>query len=334
MQELEQIMFTEAVQKIPLPQSLIDDPQRLERFKVAILSAVESLYFDRIKPSLGEVRERLRGKTWQAVELRALLTVCANDPVRFILMPPPPFQPPCAMLRSCPPWFEGWTAESADVPVKAQSNENDSRKEAPQLSSQTPSTSALQTLASVIEGLYRERLRPTLAEVHRALFILGWSWMDVQKSTLVLADATNMFRLTKPSEGKPVEVLLKNTPSWFLGWPDDQGNPLVPLPSKEAETYVKCLMASGVVSCLGDDEVKAAEVLRSYSQAPLTLGELRFLVRKFLELGYLSYDDPTIVVTKVLIDEFSGAPSSFHSPSTLITSPGLKMEKRRIYSSI
>lgn len=324
MQELEQMLFTEAVQKLPLPQSLMDDPQRLERFKVAILSAVESLYFDRIKPSLGEVQERLRGKTWQPVELRALLTVCANDPSRFSLIPPSPGQPPCAMLRSCPPWFEGWTAESADdLPLKA-----------PQISLQTPTTSALQTLAAVVEGLYRERLRPTLAEVHRALLILGWSWMDVQKSTLVLADAAKMFRLTKPSEGKPVEVLLKNTPPWFLGWPEDQGNPLVPLPSQEAETYVKRLLASGVISSLGDDEVKAAEVLRSYSQAPLTLGELRFLVRKFLQLGYLSYDDPNIVVAKALLDEFSGAPSSFHRPSTLISSAVLKMEKRRIYSAI
>ncbi|CAK9040556.1 unnamed protein product [Durusdinium trenchii] len=100
--------FSATLRQLPLPPTL-ENPQRLERFKMALLSGVESLYRDRKKPFLGELQRRLKSsELWSNNELRAGAAVCALDASRYFLVPPFAGEPPCVLLRKPPPGFDEW----------------------------------------------------------------------------------------------------------------------------------------------------------------------------------------------------------------------------------
>lgn len=87
MPELEEVeRFGAMISKLALPETLAGNTQRLERYKLALLSAVESLYRDKKKPFLGELKRLLKpSKQWLNQELRAAATVSMNGIAAFPL---------------------------------------------------------------------------------------------------------------------------------------------------------------------------------------------------------------------------------------------------------
>mmetsp|Transcript_95533 Transcript_95533/g.274065 ORF Transcript_95533/g.274065 Transcript_95533/m.274065 type:complete len:530 (-) Transcript_95533:95-1684(-) len=100
--------FAMMLRSAPLPAGLCADLVKLGHLKDAIYLAVESMYFDRIVPALGELRGRLRGCGWQPSDFSCLLQICAHSPKTYELVPPTGEHPPQVLLRSTPPWFKGW----------------------------------------------------------------------------------------------------------------------------------------------------------------------------------------------------------------------------------
>mmetsp|Transcript_28684 Transcript_28684/g.95216 ORF Transcript_28684/g.95216 Transcript_28684/m.95216 type:complete len:545 (-) Transcript_28684:122-1756(-) len=74
---------------------------------------------------------------------------------------------------------------------------------------------------SCIEGLYCDRVTPTLAEIHRRIRSLGcWEHCEVQAITRLCARAPDVYKLTPPLKGHSIRILLRKEPAWFCGWVD------------------------------------------------------------------------------------------------------------------
>lgn len=100
--------FGEQIRKVPLPRSLAENAERLDRFKLAVLTCVESLYRDRLVPTVKEVNSRLRNSGWPGSEAKAALILCAAEPTRYVFLPPADGQQPQIHFRTPPAWFQGW----------------------------------------------------------------------------------------------------------------------------------------------------------------------------------------------------------------------------------
>jgi len=75
-----------------------------------LLHCIESLYRDRIAPTLGEIRDRLCDSDWSALEANAALTFGLQESDRYIIVPPSRGALPQILLRHPPSWFEGWVS--------------------------------------------------------------------------------------------------------------------------------------------------------------------------------------------------------------------------------
>jgi len=100
--------FVEHLRVAPLPAPFVKDVERLMSFRDAVKLCVESIYYDRLVPTLGEIYTRLRCCGWQSLELRAVLLICAHEPARYKLVPPSHGEPLKILLQRPPHWFEGW----------------------------------------------------------------------------------------------------------------------------------------------------------------------------------------------------------------------------------
>lgn len=76
----------------------------------ALRSCVDSLYRDRIEPSLSEVQQRLLKKGWTFQEVQGLLPLCARTNEYEIKLPVDGCQVRI-LLRSPPSWFDGWISD-------------------------------------------------------------------------------------------------------------------------------------------------------------------------------------------------------------------------------
>ncbi|CAK0907303.1 unnamed protein product [Prorocentrum cordatum] len=85
--------FSEVLRARALPKGL-----DLARLQGALLSCVEGLYRDRVRPDVGEVQRRLRGCGWQAREAGAAAAVAARDSSLYHVVPP---QETANPRRSC-----------------------------------------------------------------------------------------------------------------------------------------------------------------------------------------------------------------------------------------
>lgn len=76
----------------------------------ALRSCVESLYRDRLEPTLPELRGRLRESGWSIPEVNAVPALLARDAV-FQMLEPDGCRPLRVHLSETPAWFEGWIGE-------------------------------------------------------------------------------------------------------------------------------------------------------------------------------------------------------------------------------
>ncbi|CAJ1359306.1 unnamed protein product [Effrenium voratum] len=313
--ELEEVeRFTAALSEFPLPESL-EDMQRLERFQMAILSCVESLYRDREKPYLGQVLKRLRAtKLWLPSELRALPAVCAQEG-RYYLVPPFGGLAPCLLLRCAPPGYTEWYG---NMPL-----------EAPAVSKEEESARNLRAgmgdarcaqLREVVEDLYADRIEPSLPEVQERLRLRGWSFAEAQQAVLLYACQKETYRICKPTASKPVVVFLQETPPGFEGWADGIG--LLPEASPDMELGLKSVLAAGLAPRLSGGVAGAAAALQSHCRR--SLGELRALVRVFLKKGLLCYSGDELLPTEQLKAELNW----------LQDSPSTPQKPARIYARV
>mmetsp|Transcript_90600 Transcript_90600/g.143110 ORF Transcript_90600/g.143110 Transcript_90600/m.143110 type:complete len:570 (+) Transcript_90600:75-1784(+) len=78
----------------------------------ALRSCVDSLYRDRIEPSLGEVQQRLLKKGWNFQEVQATLPLCARQVKEYDIKLPIDGCQVLILLRTPPSWFDGWISET------------------------------------------------------------------------------------------------------------------------------------------------------------------------------------------------------------------------------
>lgn len=99
-----------------MPRSLVGSHAHLQRLESALLSCVESLYRDRVMPTVAEVQSRLRSSGWHASEARAVLSLAVADRWRYKLTSPEGGDPPLILFRNQPQWFKGWVnTDASDV---------------------------------------------------------------------------------------------------------------------------------------------------------------------------------------------------------------------------
>lgn len=317
MPELEEVERSGAmISKLALPETLAGNTQRLERYKLALLSAVESLYRDKKKPFLGELKRLLKpSKQWLNQELRAAATVCASDASRYFLVPPFAGEPPCILLRQPPPGFDEWYC---GLPVKSQRSED--QEATRQLEASIGCARAL-TMREVIDSFYKDCIEPSLPEVQQRLRLRGWTFVESQQAVLLYACQKSLYQVCKPTCRKPVVILLKEPPNSFSGWFDGIG--VVPQASAQMEFGLKSLLAAGFAPRLSGGVAGAAEILQEH--CPRSLGELRALLRVFLKKGLLRYDGDELVASKGLEKELRDLQVTPRTP---------ERRKARIYCNI
>eukprot|EP00930_Biecheleria_cincta_P029218 TRINITY_DN20343_c0_g1_i1.p1 TRINITY_DN20343_c0_g1~~TRINITY_DN20343_c0_g1_i1.p1 ORF type:complete len:335 (+),score=53.63 TRINITY_DN20343_c0_g1_i1:96-1100(+) len=292
----------------------------------------------KVKPTLSEVQARLRVGGWQQVELRAVLSVCAQDPRRYKILPPRDGHAPCVLLRDLPTG----TFNDADVDKHSFSPEHSKDAEvkggprppiAPppeRLNSQGLAPvleGKLSTMVECVHGLYKDRIEPTLPEIQARLRGAGWSFVEAQQAVLIYASQPQLFKVVKPSFGKPLTILLRETPTWFLGWSEEVDSARS-LPSADVQMGLKYFLACGLMPPLRDGISEAAATLKDcccQNFHSLSLGEIRRLLDHFLEKGLLVYTGREISPSRKLLDEFGDG--------KFVPRAGSK-PVRRIYSSI
>lgn len=92
------------------------DPETRRRCRV-LRSCLESLYRDRIEPTLGEVQERLRSRGWNHQEIQGLLPLCAQAAEEYIIVLPQNGKALRVFLRNPPAWFDGWLGKESTPAV-------------------------------------------------------------------------------------------------------------------------------------------------------------------------------------------------------------------------
>lgn len=156
--------FVQSLRQRPLPTAFAPGGPVLARFTTAILSCVEGLYRDRIKPTLGEVQARLRSSGWGFSEVQAILPICARDLETYELEPPKYGQPPLVLLRQPPQWFCGFVeAETTDAYSKDLWTEM--RNIVRELDSKKPASRFLGGLNQLAASLHKKKLGPKLASL-------------------------------------------------------------------------------------------------------------------------------------------------------------------------
>ncbi|CAE7329008.1 unnamed protein product [Symbiodinium natans] len=313
--------FHTKCRKLPLPKSLTQNPQKLSSLHDAILACIERLYRDKQKPFLGEVQKLLRAHRsitgpFTPQEVRSIAAVCASKPELFLLVPPMCGNAPCILLRKPPAGFEPWYER---LPQRGFCEEEASRNLRESIAS-----AQLATMRQVIEGLYADRIEPTLNEVQERLRQRGWSFSDAQQAVLLYACQKDIYDLSKPTLNKQIVVLLKEPPSGFLGWAEGAG--IIPQASTEMEFGLKSLLAAGLAPSLHGGVAGGAEALQSCCKR--SLGELRALLRVFILKGLLEYCDNELVATALLHKELDAFRQA--TPRT----PEKKKSSGRIYSQI
>lgn len=75
---------------------------------------IESLYYDRIRPTLREIQQRLeKSFSWSSTEARAAAMLCAREPEVYVVVPPSDGKPAHILLRSPPRCFQGFLAPTS-----------------------------------------------------------------------------------------------------------------------------------------------------------------------------------------------------------------------------
>lgn len=415
------------------------DHSKLSRLQVSLLSCIEGLYRDRLKPVVGEIQRRLRSSGWTFLEIQSVLPLCARNP-EFTIVFPDGNETLQVLLRLEPSWFQGWINEeefTAQVPKFWETFENvlkdDSlnlkgginnsalsiwqrvsseltlgevrhvvelamgrqsllsynpfngsrlcvqsgtkgqevlsavvvtlgnngsrnsraaptgsedfvQRKAKVVVSHLPSkpaspdtnpprcdelratvpasrpmdststahvlalelrarplpeslagnkkalTGCQQSLRKCIESLYRDRLRPTLAEVQRRLTERSWGAEDLQAVLPLSAREPDTYEIVAPVDGKPLCIFLQKPPSWFEGWVDADRNETNYSSDvwKSLEDFLregKPVLEGGVNGAALALRQRALPHLQH-----LSLGEIRDLVKRAVaERGLLTY---------------------------------------------
>eukprot|EP00434_Breviolum_minutum_P025707 symbB.v1.2.022718.t1/scaffold2026.1/size92022/7 len=176
-------------------------------------------------------------------------------------------------------------------------------------------------MREVIESFYKDCIEPSLPEVQQRLRSCGWTFIEAQQAVLLYACQPSVYEVTKPTERKPVVVLLKEPPKSFTEWFDGIG--VVPKASAEMEFGFKSLLAAGLAPSLSGGVAGAAASLQQH--CPRSLGELRALLRVFLKKGLLRYDGDELVPSKSLEKELHEIQVTPRTP---------ERRKARIYCNI
>jgi len=79
-----------------------------------------------------------------------------------------------------------------------------------------------EALRCCVEGLYRDRVKPTLSEVHRRLERDYPNCCEVSAVLPLAACKADVYKIVPPSENKLPEVHLQRPPAWFKGWLHDE----------------------------------------------------------------------------------------------------------------
>lgn len=88
----------------------------LSLLEVGLLNCIESLYRDRLLPTLAEVQQRLRSTGWRAAKMRLIIALAAREPERYNILPPTDGNTLCILLWQEPSWFQGWLdTDAADT---------------------------------------------------------------------------------------------------------------------------------------------------------------------------------------------------------------------------
>jgi len=159
-------------------------------------------------------------------------------------------------------------------------------------------------ILSCVEGLYRDRIAPTLGEVQMRLRrdrAAGWLDCEVRAAVLpICAREAEKYVLSPPFDGEPPRVLLKSPPAWFEGWVDIEATDTDGSYCDEVEKALReVLLSSGNAEsplCLSGGVSGAALQLRGFPKLPLVLRRLSLgQIEHVLELalgrgGLLKYD--------------------------------------------
>jgi len=86
----------------------VQSDDELERCQAVLNNCIESLYFERVEPSLGEVQRRLRELGWSQSELQLVLPLCARESERYDVRSPKKGKSVLILFRNPPTWFRGW----------------------------------------------------------------------------------------------------------------------------------------------------------------------------------------------------------------------------------
>eukprot|EP00927_Polykrikos_kofoidii_P007445 TRINITY_DN13056_c0_g2_i1.p1 TRINITY_DN13056_c0_g2~~TRINITY_DN13056_c0_g2_i1.p1 ORF type:complete len:697 (-),score=131.88 TRINITY_DN13056_c0_g2_i1:5-2095(-) len=103
--------FLILLQRRRLPPEL--ESEKLEAAQASVLSCVESLYRDRLRPVMGHLLSRLRESHSSEVVAQSVLPLCARMPDRYHILPPMQGDPPVILLKREPRWFQGWVDPKA-----------------------------------------------------------------------------------------------------------------------------------------------------------------------------------------------------------------------------
>eukprot|EP00927_Polykrikos_kofoidii_P078190 TRINITY_DN7503_c0_g1_i1.p1 TRINITY_DN7503_c0_g1~~TRINITY_DN7503_c0_g1_i1.p1 ORF type:complete len:497 (-),score=102.82 TRINITY_DN7503_c0_g1_i1:831-2321(-) len=148
--------FAEKLRRRELPSLLRRSDKRLNWCQVTLKECVETLYWERIAPTCGEMKSRLRNKGWSSCELGAVLALGAREPDVYWLMPPRKnpgsrtAMPARLLLKRRPLWFVDGFA----------------RDDSPELSSAT--LLAFEAYLDVEKPIFRGGVRGAALELQRS----------------------------------------------------------------------------------------------------------------------------------------------------------------------
>lgn len=421
----------------PLPNHF--DAVKLSSLQVGLLSCIEGLYRDRLRPVVGEIQRRLRSSGWKFLEIQSMLPLCARNSELYTIVPPADNEPPHVFLRNEPPWFKGWISEGEESPAQVASvweelekivlddtfhlkggindsalliwqrvlpifqhltlgevrnmvefavgkesllaydplngsrlhvqakgglvtsiaavdsspdsillangllshgllaksasqehirNGHDPRRCEESMRPKSPASSpiggssAAKVLASelrarplpeslanspdelkghqrslriCVESLYRDRLKPTLAEIQRRLTERAWGPEKLRAVLPLSAREPETYEIVAPVDGRPLCIFLRSPPDWFDGWVDAERSEAAY--SSEVWESLEAFLREGE-PVLEGGITGAALALRQRALPHLqhlSLGEIRDLVKRAVsERGLLAYAGGTL----------------------------------------
>eukprot|EP00927_Polykrikos_kofoidii_P078192 TRINITY_DN7503_c0_g1_i3.p1 TRINITY_DN7503_c0_g1~~TRINITY_DN7503_c0_g1_i3.p1 ORF type:complete len:569 (-),score=103.68 TRINITY_DN7503_c0_g1_i3:533-2239(-) len=150
------LAFADKLRRRELPSLLRRSDKRLNWCQVTLKECVETLYWERIAPTCGEMKSRLRNKGWSSCELGAVLALGAREPDVYWLIPPRKnpgsrtAMPARLLLKRRPLWFVDGFA----------------RDDSPELCSAT--WSAFKAYLDVEKPIFRGGVRGAALELQRS----------------------------------------------------------------------------------------------------------------------------------------------------------------------